>query len=419
MSTSYVTAGGLATPQRAPARPGVSRHWPALLFVVLSVAISLRVPQYNIEEAAAPVDYILLIMGAVLLPLARPLGLVEAVRGKAAWLIAFLLPSVVWHALRGDWTAVNQVGLLGLVYTWYSSKYFGLVREDIYRLYGLALIVGVGVWAATDLNGWGLIPGMSVYADSQWRVSFFPNIAFTAYLSLGVVLLMTMDGWRKPFRQPLFWIALYFLFLSFVRAVTLGFLIYVPLFYFLSRKQRSTAFLFWTALLIAIGVNLLVAYSAYIFIQLQDIPIISRLFLRGEAGLTEYEIYVQLYRPWLWGQHISQFWSSPWLLGWGSTEFETLITNDLVVGLEQGDTVSMPTRLLAQFGWPTVFFLVFLLASLWERARERDTWACAAFPVIALGLMQWGTFFHPTNGIGAILMLILLRGRRGFGSIRA
>ena len=420
MSTSYAAAAQIdpALP-RAPARPAVFRDWPTLLFVAVSIGISLRVPQYNVEEMAAPVDYVMLILAAVLLPLARPAALLEAINGRAAWLVAFLVPAVAWHALRGDWTAVNQIGLLALVYTWFTTRNFRLVKEDIYRLYGLALIIGVGVWVATDLNGWGMIPGTSVYAEGQWRVSFFPNIAFTAYLSIGVVLVMTMDGWEKPLRQPLFWVALYFLLLSFVRAVTLGFLIYVPLYYFLSRKKRSPAFLFWTVLLIAIGVNLLIAYSTYLFLQIQDIPVISRFFLRGEVGLSEYEIYVQLYRPWLWGQHLSQFWSSPMLFGWGSTEFQSLITNDLVAGLEQGDTVSMPTRLLAQFGWPAFFFLAFLLASLWERARERDTWACAAFPVIALGLMQWGTFFHPTNGIGAILMLILLRGRQAFGSIRA
>jgi hypothetical protein len=127
-----------------------------------------------------------------------------------------------------------------------------------------------------------------------------------------------------------------------------------------------------------------------------------------------YEVYQQLYRPWLWGEQLNQFLSSDYLMGWGSTEFSTLITESLIASTEMGDTVSLPTRLLAQFGLAGVLFTVYLLVLLKSRANDRDAWACAIWAPVFISLMQWGSLFHPTDGIGFLFMLMIVKGTRGF-----
>jgi hypothetical protein len=139
------------------------------------------------------------------------------------------------------------------------------------------------------------------------------------------------------------------------------------------------------------------------------------MFLRGETGLSTFEIYQQIYRPWLWGQHLHQFITSPNLMGWGSVEFNVLKTEDLVSGHEELGDVSLPTRLLAQYGLPGLLFVVFMIARLRVLAKRGDVWGCACFPVVVLGLFQWGSMFHPTDPMFVIYMIIMIHGSAAFG----
>jgi hypothetical protein len=166
---------------------------------------------------------------------------------------------------------------------------------------------------------------------------------------------------------------------------------------------------------IAIGANLVIAFSASIFDALQHIPVIARLFLRGETQLSEFEIYQQLYRPWLWGEQFKMLASSPGLMGWGSVPFTDLVQNSIFdFGVESGDTVSMPTKLMAQFGIPAFLFWAFAFAGLYERARAADRWACACFPVVVLAMMQWGSMFHVSDVFCLFYSLLFVKGRDMF-----
>lgn len=373
---------------------------------------------YEVERGG--ISYYLAVLPALLLPLTRPMLLFQAATTRALIIVIFGTVAAGWHFVRGDMDAVMPLILLTWGLVWVSSDAVRIRFDDFYVVYALAVGVGILVWLVGGINEWGILPGTTTLADqSVWRVSFFPNIAITAFLSLAVIMIFTRDTRRKTaLHLALLGVAAYFLIFSFVRTAVISLLIYAALAH-MFRRKNSPAFLFWMALLTAILSNLVIAYSASIFSAIQNNSIFSRLFLRGEAGLSVYDIYVQLYRPWLWGQHIQQFLSSPFLMGWGSVDFNDLKTDSLVYGYEQTGDVSLLTKLLAQNGLPAILVLVFLVARLAVLAKKRDTWGCACFPVVILAMMHWGVIFHPTNATFLIFMLFLVHGSTGFGPYKS
>ncbi len=403
---------GSAQHSLGPAAAIPSRDWSVLLYIAALSAIAMTISQRS-EVEISRIQYLLLVIPAVTLPLFRPYLLFQTVFTKGGWLLAMLVIGGTWHALGGDNLAVFQLAAFVHVYLWHNAAHVRLRREDLYRIYYAIIPVGFAIWYATDLNPWGPLPGFTEPEFGVWRISIFPNIAISAFMSLAVVMCLTIDGVKSAVRRPIFWIAIYFVVFSFVRTAVVGLFLYMAALYLLPKFQNKLS-LFLGALFITLILNLFIAYSANIFYYLQEYPLISRLFLRGETGLNEYEIYTQQYRPWLWAQHLSQFLSSSFWMGWGSTEFLSLVDNELVSGLETGDSVSYLTRLLARYGLAGGLMIIYLLVCLGDRVRESDLWGVAVWMTVILIFMQWGTIFHPTDPTGFLLMLAVVKGRRAF-----
>lgn len=406
-------AARIAPHHRPDGVANAGRDWLSLLFVLNSLLVGLFVRQDNYEEVSTTV-YLQLLVPAVLIAIARPLGLVRAMSGPAMMIVAFILIVAGWHALRGDWAVVPQVGFLGLMYIFMSSEYVRFRLDDLARIFIVCAVSGLIIWLTTDINNWGVIPGFTSTEFGVWRVSIFPNIAYTGFLSL-ILFMVYIKFYRFGNITNLIYILiLYFLVLSFVRTAIIGAVVFI-ISYIILRNAKQKFQFFFIPIIITIFTNVVIGYSAYIFADFQSIDLISRLFLRGETELTADQIYEQLYRPWLWGQHWQQFVSSPYLMGWGSTPFDQLVTEDLYLnGLKQGDSVSMLTRFLAQYGLAAFLFAAFLGVCLWKRAGEHDIWACAAFPTVILAMMQWGSIFHPADALGFLLTLMILKGSKAF-----
>jgi hypothetical protein len=410
---SEVLPAEALTPAASRSPRAVHRRNLALtVFVLSALGVSMSVRQDAAPEPGS-LAYWLLISPAALLPLVDFGAIIATLLGRARLLLFFVLSAGAWHFIHGDTQAVMQLGLLILVMAWTCTSPACLRVGDLRWAY-LALIgVGFAVWAFTDLNGWGPLPGTTVSEYGVWRVSFFPNIAYTAFLSFAVVMLLTRTPKIARHNQVILLVALYFLVFSFVRTALIAATLYFLLRWWFRRHHRPGQ-MFWTALLVGFGVNIAIALSVVAFDYLQQFPLISRLFLRGEAGLSTDEIFTQLYRPWLWMQHLTQFLTSPSLMGWGVFDFNDLKTEDLVEGNEQGDSVSLPTRLLASYGIPGILFTVFLVVQLRRLAWRGDRWACACFAPLFLLMMQWGSVFHPSDALFVIFMLMIMRGTAGF-----
>jgi hypothetical protein len=367
------------------------------------------------EEVPVPgsLTYWSLILPAALLPVFDIRSIVEVLVGRARILVLMLILGGGWHLVMGDERASLQLALLVLVLAWAGSDAARLRVSDLLWLYVALVLVGIVLFIVSDLNKWGPLPGLTVAEYGIWRVSFFPNIAYTAFLSLAVVFLLTKDmETARRFRAVLA-IALFYVIFSFVRTALIALVLYGLLRWMYSRALRPGQ-LFWSSLASAVLINVAIAGSVAVIDALQHIPLISRLFLRGETNLDEQEIFVQLYRPWVWWQHLQLFASSPWLMGWGVFDFNELKTEELVDAIDWSDTVSFPTRLLAAYGLAGSLFIVFLVQRLRASAASRDAWACACFPPVVLLMMQWGSVFHPSDALFVFFMMMIVSGSRAF-----
>ena len=360
--------------------------------------------------------YWLLVGPALLLPATNLAGIGRALIGRARTILIFGLTAGAWHLARGDLRAVQQIFLIVWVLAWLSSNHAGIAVLDLVRIYIALVIIGACIWLTTDINNWGLLPNTTTekYIEEGWRISFFPNIANTAMLSFAVFLVLTKTKELAERYNVVLAIVSYFLIFSFVRTATIGLVIYLLMRWWMDRKQPNSNEMFWTALVLGVGINLFIASSAVLMSYMQQFEFISRLFLRGETDLTADQIFAQLYRPWLWMQHLELFWTSPSMMGLGAFDFVDVQIEELNVGTTPGGNEALLTRLLANYGLPALLFLWFYIARLREAAQRGDQWTVACFPAILLLMMQWGTIFHPSDANGAIFTLIAIHGHAAF-----
>lgn len=389
------------------------RNFAMLLFVTLSLGVSMSITQEETPEIGS-FSYWLLIVPSLLLPLTDVGAICRALLGRARPILVFGLTAGAWHLMRGDLKAVSQLVLIVWVLGWLSSDEANLEIRDLIVIYLGLILIGAYIWISTDINKWGMLPNTTVYDELDWRISFFPNIANSAVLSLAMFLILTHSAALARKHLPVLLIVAYFLFLSFVRTATIGVALYLLMRWWLGRKPRSPRTKFWSALLLGIGINLMIAGSAVLISNLQQFELISRLFLRSETNLSNEEVFAQLYRPWLWMQHIMLFWDSPWKMGLGAFEFFEMLIEELNVGTTPAGNEAQLTRLLATYGLPSVLYSWYLITRLREAANNRDDWAVACFPTILLLMMQWGSIFHPSDANGAIFLLIAIHGSHAF-----
>lgn len=389
------------------------RNFATLLFVTLSLGVSMSITQEETPEIGS-FSYWLLIVPSLLLPLTDVGAVCRALFGRARPILVFGLTAGAWHLMRGDLRAVSQLVLIVWVLGWLSCDRAQLEIRDLIVIYLGLILIGAYIWISTDINKWGMLPNTTVYDGLDWRISFFPNIANSAVLSLAMFLILTHSTTLARKHLPVLLVVAYFLFLSFVRTATIGVALYLFMRWWLERKPRSPRTAFWVALLLGIGINLMVAGSTVIISNLQQFELISRLFLRSETNLSNEEVFAQLYRPWLWMQHILLFWDSPWKMGLGAFEFFEMQIEELNVGTTPAGNEAQLTRLLATYGLPSVLYSWYLIARLREAANNRDDWAVACFPTILLLMMQWGSIFHPSDANGGIFLLIAIQGSHAF-----
>lgn len=388
------------------------RHWAMFGFVALSLLVTMSVGQTEGFQRGS-LQYWLVILPAVTLPMLDLRAIVGTLLERARLLLWFLLGACIWHFFKGDIWTTAQLYTLVLGMTWISTSRAQISIGDLTRLYFVLVMIGLLVLLFLDFNQYGVVPGFSHPDFGIWRVSFYPNIAYTGALSFVMVLVLTRTKAGVRRHPIVFAIASYFLVLSFVRAALIALLIYAVLYwYFCKDPEVQSRRMFWISLLVAFGLPLAVFWSADLLYWLQDSILISTFLLRGKAELSVEDILYQLYRPWLWATHLHLFLSSPAWMGWGSL-YQSMLD---AAGPPQVTTgsESLPTRLLATYGIPGIFFTFYLVRLLRELAQAGDRWACACFPAIFFLLLNWGGFFHPADAMFVLLLLFVTRGADGF-----
>lgn len=420
-----------------------------ILFVGISLTLALFVGEERVILRGEPV-YWAIVSPAILLPMLRLRSTIENLLfGAARPLALFGIVSCAWSVVRQDIGAAVPVLLFVWVAGWATRTEVKLRRAHLFALtlafYGVACAAYFSQqdyrefpWLMTrseephaaaeaespirspdqeksglNLNPWGVLPGQSAPAYQPWRVSATPNIATSGVFSL-IVLIVALS--RIEFRLlsgAVLASTAYFTILSFVRSVFVGlglFFASVIVMRILPNPRSKVV----AAFALTVGVTLAVAFSPVLLFYLQDFEIVSRLFLRGQNGLSIEDIARQAYRPWLWWQHVKLFWSSPYLMGLGSELGATANTNIINAGHARSDSVSLLTRLLAAYGAATIGIFWYLCKCCYTHAKNNDSWAVAALAVIVWLMTSWGSVFHPTNGIFVLSFLIIAKGSSAF-----
>lgn len=384
-----------------------------ILFVALSLSVGMSLGQYSSFERGS-LQYWLLVVPALLFPLLNSRELLGALLGRAQLLLIMLVWAGGWWLVMGDPRVVMQLGALVLVLAWISTDRAEIAVQYVVRLYILLILVGVSIKLLSGFNEYySLIPSFSDPFNNRLRVSFFPNVAYTGILSLGMLMILTSSKERAKNHPVVLAAAIYFLLFSFVRAALLASLIYVILRYVFGKYRGARPRrLFWIAVIVGLGFNLAAFLSAPILYALQDSHLVSVFLLRGMTNLSVSDILYQMYRPWLWSTHLHMLFSSPELMGWGSSYQAILDASGNQLATNGSE--SLPTRLLATYGIPGALFTFYLLRQLRVSASRDDRWACACFPAVFVLMMNWGSVFHPTDGMFVILTLMVTKGSAGF-----
>lgn len=435
-----------------------------LLFVATSLAMALVIGQEQIILKGDPL-YWGLVIPAMLFPMLRLRQTLENLLfGAARPLLVFGFLACGWFLIRQDLAAVFPALLFVWVAGWATRAEVRLRRAHLFALtlgfYCVACVVyllqpdlGGVPWlnvrveapraAVVDdgksasaspaarpqsppiavltqqrdglnLNAWGVLPGQTAPTFQPWRVSATPNIATSGVFSLFILMVVFSRLEFRILSTVTLVSTSYFVVLSFVRAVFTG----LGLFFVSLSLMKALPNIVWVRVAVAFvltaGIMLVVALSPVVLFWLQDLEVVSRFFLRGQTDMSIADIARQEYRPWLWGEHLKLFWSSPFLMGLGSEFSATANTHIINEGQARSDSVSLLTRLLATYGMATIGIFWFFCQCCYRHAKNNDTWAVAALVVMTFLMVVWGSVFHPTNGIFVLSFLIIARGRAAF-----
>ncbi|WP_369722533.1 hypothetical protein AB8Z38_00305 [Bradyrhizobium sp. LLZ17] len=386
-----------------------SSNPPLLLFVCNSIVIQMIVGQDDVIARFSGI-YWALVLPALIIPLSSLRQIAEFLLGRGMALLVFLVCAGSFHAARSEFQTVAQLCLLIWVIAWCACADVRLSTDDIATIFIASIFLGALISLSTDLNPWGLFPGHTRVDYGAWRVSFFPHIANSAVFSLILLMFLTRSvNELRAYRATLV-LCIYFILFSFVRTVLVASVLYLAVYviYRLTRIKRPSVLFVLTVLITAASIGC-EWFILPVLDTLQGNPLVSRLLLRGQEGLSTFAIYEQLYRPWLWKEHTSIFISSPYLMGLGNFNLLDHVSSNLLPGLGASGSESFPTRLLASYGLPALLLVVYLLGQLARAARSGNIWTCACFPAIIFTMMNWGSVFHPTN-VFFVLFFLLIKG---------
>src|SRR5262249_4228157 len=154
------------------------RHCAMLVYVCLSLSMTMLVQQtVGIERGSW--QYFTYVATAIALPSLSLPSIVRCLFSRCALLIIWLLWAGTWFFWVGDYRTVGQLGLLIFVMSWVATDQARLDAGDLVKIYVALILVGMGILSFTTLNPYSLIPGRAIPQYGVWRVSFFPNIAYS------------------------------------------------------------------------------------------------------------------------------------------------------------------------------------------------------------------------------------------------
>ncbi len=382
--------------------------------LVASLMMSMMVGQDTSVRPYSPI-FFAIVLPSLLVPALWWREIAAAAMGRSWPLLAFALTAGGWQLITGDYRALLQLFLLVWVLLWISALDLRMSTLFYMILFWASTAVGCAGYFLLGNNPWGFLPQMTSDEFSVWRLSFFPSIVLTGFFSLFVLVAVSESRESFRFRLLTNVAGFYFLFLSFVRTAAICGAVYAPLSIWFSRIPTKWRTLFFVPLVVLAVLHSAIILAPYGLVHLQESQWVARLFLRGSHGLEVKDIFDQISRPWIWQKHVQFFLQSPYLMGLGNFDFYALAVPNPAPGEAPiSGSEALLTRLLATYGLPTFFLGLFLLRQLYRNARAGDYVGCAAFPVVIILAMNYGSVLHPSNFLFVLYFQLLIHGRNTF-----
>ncbi|KTD82742.1 O-antigen ligase family protein [Legionella waltersii] len=383
------------------------------LFLLISLFTLITIGQNEVVEIGS-VKYLMILIPVFLVSIVMFQEIFFSIIFRAWPLMLMVLVVLVWGCINNNIHSSFRLILFLLMISWLEINSTKLKIKALFKIYFLLVCLSFFVYFCTDISPWSVIVGTSNDEFGDWRVSFFPNIANTAFLSLFVFILCTKDIETLKQNKFICALSLYFVIFSYVRTALLCLILYATL-YLLLRKIKNKWILFLLSLLATALFTLFIGYSQLIIYKFKDLTIVSKFFLRGQTNLSTHDIYVQMYRPWVWKNQWEIFKNSPYFMGRGIYNFNDYISSGFRgKGFEETDSVSFLLGLLSSYGLSALIFYYYMLKKNYFNAAQSDAWACTVFSLIIFISMQWGTIFHPSSAFFALYFLVLIKGKKAF-----
>ncbi|MBS0366252.1 MAG: hypothetical protein JSR67_10570 [Proteobacteria bacterium] len=406
-----------AIPQ-APHQRATQVHTPVFVAVLLYywAYLYVRVLLPAPEDSALAYGFTAIPVAAVAAG-AVLLGIAGSLANRLTLLLwVFVLVAVAVSAPRNDLATVRSAGLLGITLIWLSSTRSDVSVRLLNGFFAASIVAG-SLWYLFGLSDYGLLPGQNVTGVDTglaWRVSLFPFVPESAFLSLIVFLANQLQS-RGLSRLIWCSLSLYFLVFGGVRSALLALILceaYVLLnaHTFSARRRGLCLFLLLVVFVIAIAAITLVTLLP----ALREGALGNYLFRTETVGESDEGLEKTVYRPWLWLQHFDLFMSSP-LTGIGTFELSSVMTSNTTAGSGDTGAEAFITGWLARLGLCFLPFILYLVLLGRRAAKSLDLVPGSLFLILGVACLAYGSFLVPYNFIFLILFRLLLQ-RRSPGS---
>jgi hypothetical protein len=385
----------------------VRRSWIQDLFTCLIVVYWLLVflSPATVEATRGSAVYVLFVAPVMVFALIASASLVGRSRFSVRALLLACYAAIVCTVavLRTDLPTITSTLLATLTLLAITVHRVSPPPTLLNALFLLSIPVGA-VLRFADLSIYGVLPGMSLDEEVPWRVSLFPVVPESAFFS-ATILILNIVRRDLALRRVCIALALYFLLFSGLRSAVAGTMLALA-YYFIVRPLSASRPVLKMAYLLAASLTFvaaLVASQVLMLLAAVDSDLLNLYLFRSEgAAESEDALARTIYRNWIWSEHLRIAAQNP-LLGVGTLDFAALAADEPVTGRVGSGSESFLTGLYARVGLPSLLFLAFILASIWNGVRRGRHEQLMMGQLLIVAMLAYGSFIVPYNFVCLVL----------------
>jgi hypothetical protein len=243
-----------------------------------------------------------------------------------------------------------------------------------------------------------VIPGLSEDNSIWWRVSIFPLVPESAFLS-SIVLFVNILSKNVPLRKTCIVLSIYFLTFSGVRtaAIPAAFVIGVYYIFIYYRKNGNIDLEKLAAAIIAAGfffISIVVPDFAYFLPQFDNEFL--NVFIFRSSDLESFEAIGSKYRTWTISEHL-RFASDNPVFGIGTFDFAEMAIDPPIAGSYGTGSEMFITGQFARVGVISLLIVYFVHLAILEGVMQRENIQFMVGTMLLFSMVSYGSFLVPYN----------------------